>query len=290
VQRFLPSIRIHAWGGLGSQLFAVALAQDICEKFPHRRIRIVLHSGGVTHRIPEVTSLYPQWDYLFVDDFVNSGDLIDDRSPSKTIVSKARYLRLIKSFLYRSGIASSCDNNQEFSNIKPWLLICRGHYSYRSIGAKFLSELDKTLTRILPPLDARDMCSIHYRMGDLLTLKEKNPISGDLILNQFKSASKIYNFKRLIVFSDSPNDATKIFETVKDIELLVPDTSTVEAIAYSADAKLFIGTSSKISFWISGIRSQIRKKPSLLPEENLVQFRELVGNGMNQITTYSISE
>jgi hypothetical protein len=290
VQRFLPSIRIHAWGGLGSQLFAVALAQDISEKFPQRRIRIVLHSGGVTHRIPEVTSLYPQWDFQFVDDFVNRVELTDDCSPSRTIVSRALYRRLIKNFLFRSGIASSCDNNEEFSNIKPWLLICRGHYSYRSIGAEFLSELDKTLARNLPPLDARDICAIHYRMGDLLTLKEKNPISGDLILNQFESASKIYNFKTLIIFSDSPNDATKIFETVKHIEILVPDTSTVEAIAYSADSKLFIGTSSKISFWISGIRSQIRKKPSLLPEENLAQFRELIGNNMNLITTYSISE
>jgi hypothetical protein len=60
-------------------------------------------------------------------------------------------------------------------------------------------------------------------------------------------------------------------------------------MANSIDSKYFIGTSSKISFWIAGIRAQSRNRPSLMPSSNLLQFAGIVGKKSECISTYPVS-
>jgi hypothetical protein len=135
-------------------------------------------------------------------------------------------------------------------------------------------------------INSRESCAIHYRLGDLLTLNEKNPISRERIVLEYQKLEALWNFERLIVFSDSPEKAFQLFEGVTALEFIAPDYSTLEVMALSINAKFFVGTSSKISFWISGVRSQVRLEPSLLPSNNLLQYRGLVGIEMKGISTY----
>ena len=50
----LNKVQIHCWGGLGSQLNAWATAEAIKQKFKHKSVAIILHTGGVTKRISEI--------------------------------------------------------------------------------------------------------------------------------------------------------------------------------------------------------------------------------------------
>ena len=50
----LPALRVHSWGGFGSQLFAAHAILRIQKLFPYRRIKVIIHSSGVTKRTKEV--------------------------------------------------------------------------------------------------------------------------------------------------------------------------------------------------------------------------------------------
>jgi hypothetical protein len=75
---------------------------------------------------------------------------------------------------------------------------------------------------------------------------------------------------------------------VVPLEVKSPDSDTIGVMANSIDSKFFIGTSSKISFWIAGIRAQIRRSPSLLPSNNSTQFAGLEGKSRDLISTYPV--
>ena len=48
------TLRVHCWGGLGSQLFALAHAYELRRKFPNRKILLLLHTSGETERYSEL--------------------------------------------------------------------------------------------------------------------------------------------------------------------------------------------------------------------------------------------
>jgi hypothetical protein len=168
------------------------------------------------------------------------------------------------------------------------VLSLRGHYSYRSISPDFLAELKASILRkeIIQPIAKESSCCIHYRLGDLLTLSEKKPIGPLSVLTELKTVQKQYNFSKLVVFSDSPAEAKLRFLASEAQILEVPNSSTTQVIANSVDADYFIGTSSKISFWIAAIRAVVDKRKSSLPEINVNQFRGLVREHAQLINLY----
>ena len=98
MQRFLPPLRIHSWGGLGSQLFAIALAEELKVIFPKRSFKIVLHTGGVTRRLPEIVGLFPNFDYIYEDDFQSNVNAPQDLSKRKNIDFR-KSIKFLLSFL-----------------------------------------------------------------------------------------------------------------------------------------------------------------------------------------------
>jgi hypothetical protein len=95
------------------------------------------------------------------------------------------------------------------------------------------------------------------------------------------------NFSKLIVFSDSPSEVGERFSSSSLEEVLVLDLSVTLVIANSIHAKYFIGTSSKISFWIAGIRAATIENPSSLPAVNVKQYEKLVAGSLNLISPYA---
>ena len=280
--KFYPAVRIHVWGGLGSQLFAIALAEDLKASFPKRKLRIVLHTGGVTRRLPEVTELFPYFNFTYQEDFTTS----ETNSIEKSTLPRDCIKRMIKYILFLLGFLGNCNDSTE--KIHPWVLSIRGHYSNRAIKTNFLRDVAGRLLSVskIKISQFDDACTMHYRLGDLLTLQEKNPIEAPRLSALYSSKKLLLVLRKLTVFSDSPLEAYNLLKPHIQEVFQILDLPTTDVIAGAISSKYFIGTSSKVSFWIAGIRATINGNRSALPRENKTQYASLVGIHTSLIDEY----
>lgn len=285
MKRLLPPVRIHSWGGLGSQLFAIAIAEDFKAVFPNRSIKIVLHTGGVTRRIPEVAELFPEYEYEYEEDFHPT-----KKAALESKVSDRYVLRnTFKKMLTAAGFLAQCNDDRATKKLLPWVLSIRGHYSYRTINSTFMYRLAERCESVndskIPNLSKT--CIVHYRLGDLLVINEKNPISTQSVVSEYLKVQKELEIEDLIVFSDSPSEARSRFSNLLSGEFLVLDSRTSLVIANAIRAKYFIGTSSKVSFWIAGLRDVVYQSSSSLPSENLDQYIKSTLRNLRHLNPYS---
>jgi hypothetical protein len=284
VLQLLPPVRIHAWGGLGSQLFAIALAEDFKASFPNRSLRIVLHTGGVTRRHPEVTELFQDFEYQYEEDFQPRKE-----NPAEALgVSKFNSREFAKRILVSLGLLAICNDDNSTRRLFPWVLSIRGHYSYRGISEDFLRQLAlmSLASSKIDLAEFKEACVLHYRLGDLLTLSEKNPISVSRLASEYSSIKKQMCFRKLIVFSDSPSEVTRSFTPLIQDDVEVLDFPTSQVIASAVSSKYFVGTSSKVSFWIASIRAVVHGNRSALPRENYSQYTGLLGSQSSLVDEY----
>ena len=136
----LRTIKIHCWGGLGSQMYAWALFERLQVKFPNKKFKLIFHTGGVTKRLPDLESLFAKNEKDFVQDFESSENSISGKSPNKKLGStiKKSFTRAIKQVLISIGFVASANNETEFSKLKPWAISVRGHYSELRIDLETL--------------------------------------------------------------------------------------------------------------------------------------------------------
>ncbi len=247
----MPSIRIHAWGGLGSQLFAWALVEDLLVKFPKRRITIVLHNGGVTKRASELDFLAKDFRILTINDFS-----ISNSSGSNNLKKHERPTKdKIKSYLIKFGILGEANFDSEFSALKPWVLVIRGHYSQRAITVPTVgriceraNSLNKNLVNVA--MGCKGGLVLHYRLGDLLTLGNKLHTPAEDVANYITEILHKEKSMELEVFSDSPHQAIKMLSLfIPNLQITSPELEIWDSINRMASAKYFVGTSSKISIW-----------------------------------------
>ncbi len=280
-----PKLRIHAWGGLGSQLFAVALLKDIQKASPKRKMTIFLHTGGVTRRIPEVVDLFPEISFSYTDDFSSrqGGSTLRIRNLSASLSP------LLKTFLSLLNVTLSCDDDASFKNICGWTRSIRGHYSYRTINHEFLEMLNERLENAYQGgLIKEGVCSIHYRLGDLLHLENKGPLAPKVLLDELERISIVSNFSEVEVFSDSPSRALELLNPSGQERMSAPDVDTISVLARAIQADCFLGTSSKVSFWIAGIRSVVFGKASSVPSCNKREIAGILNSDFENINFYDV--
>ncbi len=273
----LRPIRIHCWGGLGSQLFALSLISDLLEKFPERRMLLVQHSGGVTRRDSEIDSFLPnEVEIQHLNDFIHLPTK-DSEAPSRISLSLRKVLQLL---LIKSGFLATANTDDEYRRILPWVRTIRGHYAYRTASQSFLNDLLISLSyKLQQQGEGRYIISLHYRLGDLLSLFEKNPITGNRVVDEINRVSAKQTFPILKVFSDSPLEARKLLEEYGlGVEATYASPSTVGVIRECLDSDYFIGTSSKVSFWIITLRNYISAANSnSLPKGNEINIQPMLG-------------
>lgn len=259
-------LKIHSWGGLGSQLHALSLMQDLKQYYPNRKLILIHHTSGVSKRLFEADVLLDKSIELRI---------IDDYISKKSInINKKRYfhkyiLRLAKQFLIFFSIIVDVDNNNN-RQIKSWTKELRGHYSKRKINKEFLKRcVEFFLSNNSKNIIDQDALVIHYRLGDLLTLAEKTIISADRIIDEVKGVLKYYQFTKLVVYSDSIDDAKLMLSKLDSIfeKIEFSDAATIEVMEHALKGKYFIGTNSKVSFWVEELRNFI-EKPSLIINTN----------------------
>jgi hypothetical protein len=246
-------IRVHCWGGLGSQLHALATAHDLKIKDPKRRIKLVLHTGGFTKRVSELDFI-PNIDFeiIQVDDF----HMGDKGYGNQVKSNNARLKRFLARFLYYSNFIVSANSNLEFNKVRPWTVSIRGHYFNRAVSNDFYKYLLGYIKfEEKPIIRSQFEIAIHYRMGDLLTLTEKSISPANKIINAVKHVKKNQNNLKISVYSDSPQIAKEtLFSAGLTDKFVVSDRSTIDVIRACVSANYFIGTGSKVSLWIVNIR------------------------------------
>lgn len=279
-----PPLKIHVWGGLGSQLFAIALAFRLTDRFPKRKRVIVLHSSGVTRRSPEVVDLFPEFEYIVVDDFSRRSShdsRIRRKSPKRWIIRFGKLLAL------HLGLWAE-ENDGKSKRVRLWTLSVRGHYLHRPVSEVFIRELVSRLeanansSHIFLELEA----AVHYRLGDLLELSNKKPINSFRINQVLRG---LENIKVINVLSDSPEKAVSLLEdSSKNFSLCVLNLNTLETLIIASKCKLFVGTSSKISYWITLIRSTMSYGNSTYMPNEDADLLNLISPNSNSVKFYSV--
>jgi len=134
----------------------------------------------------------------------------------------------------------------------------------------------------------KGVCSIHYRLGDLLHLENKGPLAPKAVLGELDRLSKLSNFSAVEVFSDSPSRALELLNQSGQQRMSAPDVGTISVFARAIQADSFLGTSSKVSFWIAGIRSVVFGKKSSMPSRNKREIAGILHNDFKDISFYDV--
>jgi hypothetical protein len=257
-------LRVHSWGGLGSQLHALAIVFEIQNIYPRRKIKIIHHTSGVSRREFELKSILPR-DILVkqIDDFIPK----NESSITENYRKGRKFRNFIKDLLDKLLISSNPDRDNNLRRIRFWTFEIRGHYSRIPINIEFLDYLTKNLqTNSLEQNELENTLTIHYRLGDLLTLAEKTYVPSINLLKVIEDIYHVNIVNRILIFSDSIEVARgKLKELDKLTDKIdYSNAPTLTVINISLMSRYFIGTNSKVSFWIEVLRKHSGKESTII--------------------------
>lgn len=267
-----PAIRVHVWGGFGSQLFALVIAERLQRKSRFRRIEIIFHTSGVTERKLEIPGLWlAKFRTIIVEDFPNQSheDLIVDKK-----VYRLKMRQKLKGLLLKLGLTATSNSEMEFSSLKPWVLSIRGHYTEINLKESEILELMQKFELSIETPQLR-VIAIHYRLGDLLELEEKGFVSPIRIIKTLKSS--MGSNLPIRVFSDSTQyDFKELWQGADGPEIWeFSNLSPIQTVQSCFNAKEFLGTNAKLSLWIALFRSMVSRYPTFVPTEIQHQINTL---------------
>ena len=270
ILRFLPALRVHSWGGFGSQLFTAYVVLKLQKKFPNRRIKVVIHTSGVTRRVSEFDFETLGVKMIQVEDYKATDA---QNGMHRTHFSYSYYLsQAIRRHLYQIlqwlRLVQSANTDLSFNLTSLWTLSIRGHYTRLSLDKLFVERLYEVLfSKESPFKTQKKVLVVHYRLGDLLNLDEKRPINVDRVegvLNEL-----MVQKSHIVLLSDS-NEA-ELAEFLKNSVILKfckpSNYGPNKTLRFCIDAESFIGTGAKISLWAAIFRYFVHEKESFLPTE-----------------------
>jgi len=267
-------IRIHSWGGLGSQLFALGTAYQAHQRIPFRRIVLVIHSSGVTFRTLELDFKNEWLRIEFVDDFE---DLVQN-SKAVPFSMLFKYRKIPLTLLTALGFMNSLNTDLELKRLKPWVTSIRGHYSHKRMDSDSLGFLARILDIAQIGGVHPNAIGVHYRLGDLLTLESKSFISEKSLIKHLKLVRGVYEINQIDVFTDSPGEAKQLLLPI-ETNLNVISIETLATIKELIGHEVFVGTNSKISIWITLFRLAANPKSIIyLPTKSSEELSRILDN------------
>ena len=244
------TLKIHCWGGLGSQLLALNYYLRVQELYPRKRIILVLHTGGITARNSEIDFLSNRINLRKVDDY-HAG--ANDRQPHASSSKPIFYF--LKSFIksLANYFRFVITDDKKVLKVKFWTLSVRCTYTSNVLRIQDVVHMADILGITSNGLE-HNFIGVHYRMGDLPTLKPESLISLNAIstvINDILRNGALVN--KIKIFSDSIlNDSD--LQLPKKIDIEWKSVDTLQTISELSKAKCFIGTNSKVSFWVAIFR------------------------------------
>jgi hypothetical protein len=250
-------LRIHCWGGLGSQLFAWAVVEELLLSQFSRQIELILHTSGVTRRDSELERLGKYVKVTQIHDFTLPTKNVDQYVKfGLNKIAQKLTKKLLRQTLFSLGIFTEFKNQ---TRPLPWTFVLRGHYSHRLIRQETILNMHKRFSDeglLVDSLEPNvEAISIHYRLGDLLSLDEKTYVPPRDVILAVSKISGGENLK-IDVFSDSPNVAVDLLSSRSDgSRILGKNLLPWETISELLRYRHFVGTNSKISIWVCLFRS-----------------------------------
>lgn len=273
-------LKIHVWGGLGSQLYAWAILEDLRVRFPERRITLVMHNSGVTKRDEELSDFFESDEISVIGDYKNRSRY------SNRIISRARNRAqaLIKELLIVLGFIATANTDLECSKLRPWVVSLRGNYTKRLISGSSIRKILSSLEGSRLPSNTHSgdlILGLHFRLGDLLTLDSKSPLAISRVTQGLKSGIQSGKFTTCWVFSDSPLEAELMLkESFPQVEFVFSRANAQNTILELLRVHAFVGTPSKISEWVALIRIHTSSTPNVfLPREMKGQMETTLSKG-----------
>lgn len=269
LQRVLPAVKIHSWGGFGSQLFTLHFVLRLSTRFPNRRVKVINHSSGVTRRLTELDWASFGIKFSEVDDFqLESQDTSEIRGNPLKSGLKVRIKNLFLKTLITLSILENANDETSFEKIKFWTLMTRGHYTGIYLDSACVESIHKTLlTSNVNENSNIEGLVIHYRLGDLLDISQKSPVAPGRVEHLLRDLG--IPKETTILLSDSQLEdysnftrKTELLNALKPVKL-----TPVETLHTCISAKYFIGTGAKLSLWSAIFRQNIFGRQSFLPCE-----------------------
>ena len=244
------TLKIHCWGGLGSQLLALNYYLRVQELYPRKRIILVLHTGGITARNSEIDFLSNKINLLKVDDYrAGSNDKQSHTTDSNSIFNfvKASIKSLANYFRF------VITDDKRVLKVKFWTLSVRCTYTSNVLRKQDIVHMADILGITSNSLE-KNFIGVHYRMGDLPSLKPSALVPLDSIskiVNDLIKAGTVID--KVMIYSDSIVENSNL-QLPREIDSEWKSVDTLQTISELSKTKYFIGTSSKVSLWIAIFR------------------------------------
>ncbi len=218
--------------------------------FPGKRIILVLHTGGITARSSEIDFLRSKINLLKVDDYRASSDSKKlHNNGAKSIFALIKTCIKFLANYFRFVIT---DDRKVFK-VRFWTYSIRCTYT-----ANVLRKQDIVHMAGILGIDSRsseqEFLGVHYRMGDLPTVKPDSLVPLNLIssvISQIVSTGAVVD--KVKIFSDSIFDDSNL-QLPKEIGFEWKSIETLQTIRELCKAKYFVGTNSKVSLWVAIFR------------------------------------
>jgi hypothetical protein len=244
------TLKIHCWGGLGSQLLALNYYLRVQELYPRKRIILVLHTGGITARNSEIDFLSDKINLLKVDDYrAGSNDKHSHTTDSNSMFNFVK--ASIKSLANNFGFVITDD--KKVLKVKFWTFSVRCTYTSNVLRKQDIVHMADILGITSNSLD-KNFIGVHYRMGDLPSLKPSALVPLDSIskiVNDLIKAGTVID--KVMIYSDSIVENSNL-QLPREIDSEWKSVDTLQTISELSKTKYFIGTSSKVSLWIAIFR------------------------------------
>ena len=278
IAKILPKLEIHSWGGLGSQLFAALVALRVKAMNSYRVVCLVIHTSGVTKRNNELSPDNMK-DIIITEK--NDYTLIKGNSshPKQSQLNlRLSVRRLFRRILGSAKIVVKLETPHEIKRYPIYTVSIRDHYTNIKLTeaeVDWIANFFKIELR--ENVELQSKLSIHYRLGDLISLESKTYIDPRVIHKLLLSPSIEYTEGRIFTDSsitDLPSDVKDLVDQW-NLELISTDAvSVVRSCFYS---KIFVGTNSKISLWISILRCvYLKQHQTYLPFGMLNNLQSLL--------------
>lgn len=278
IGHFMLPIRIHCWGGFGSQLFAYCLLKELSSMHTARHFKLIFHDSGITQRPIEIKRFLNDVDYCQVHDFT--------KGESKKVKTKG-HLEIAKRFLLLMRVVMSDKEITRDKRVWPWTISIRGHYSNRPINPTIISALYSTLIEDSKEETAPSLL-IHYRLGDLLHTESKSfvmPITLTNVINREISSNSSKDQSWII--TENPVKAKSMMPNLlspNQFEFISMDVEKL--LSFGIRSRLFIGTNSKLSIWIVLMRVASTDKRSIVPESIKEALSKISGWNLSKVDSY----
>ena len=218
--------------------------------FPGKRIILVLHTGGITARSSEIDFLSSKIHLLKVDDYrASSNSKKLHNSGSKSIFS---FIKTCIKFLANYFRFVITDDRKVFK-VRFWTNSVRCTYTSNVLRQQDIVHMAGILG-IDSKSSEQNFLGVHYRMGDLPTLKPSALVplnSISMVINELIKAGAV--FGKVKIFSDSIVDNSNL-QLPKEIDFEWISVETLQTIRELSKAKYFVGTNSKVSLWVAIFR------------------------------------